>query len=83
VKLSVKGLALSLGILWGVGIFVLTWWIILIGGATGEPTFIGRVYIGYRINTLGSIIGLLWGFVDGFICGGILAWLYNLFVKEG
>jgi len=82
VKLSIKALALTLGIFWGVGLFIITWWIIITGGATGEPTFIGRVYLGYRINAIGSVIGLLWGFVDGLICGAIFAWLYNLFVKE-
>lgn len=81
-KLSAKGLAFASGICWGVGLFILTWWIIITGGATGEPTFIGRVYLGYRIDAVGSFIGLLWGLIDGFICGAIFAWLYNLFVKE-
>ena len=76
-KLNVKAFALTCGLILGGGLFFITWWIILTGGATGESTFIGRVYLGYRISPLGSIIGLIWAFVDGLIGGGIFAWLYN------
>lgn len=76
-KLNVKAFALTLGIMCGAGLFLITWWIIALGGATDEPTFIGRVYLGYRISPLGSIIGLVWAFVDGLIAGAIFAWLYN------
>ena len=76
-KLDVKAFALTCGIICGVGLFLITWWIILFEGATGEPTIIGRVYLGYKICPLGSIIGLVWAFVDGLIGGAIFAWLYN------
>jgi len=94
-KLDVKAFALTCGIVWGIGLFILTWWIILFHGATDQLTFIGRVYIGYRITPLGSrvyigyritplgsVIGLAWAFVDGLIGGAIFAWLYNLFAKS-
>lgn len=80
-KLNVKAFALTCGLILGGGLFFITWWIILTGGATGESTFIGRVYLGYRISPLGSIIGLTWAFVDGLIGGGIFAWLYNRIVS--
>jgi hypothetical protein len=76
-KLNVKALALTSGIVWGAGLFIITWWIIAFEGATHETTMIGRVYFGYRISPLGSIIGLVWAFVDGLICGAVFAWLYN------
>ena len=76
-KLNINAFALTCGILGGVGLFLLTWWLILTDGATGEKTLIGRIYLGYCISPLGSIVGLLWAFVDGLICGAILAWLYN------
>jgi hypothetical protein len=77
-KLNVKAFAFTCGLIWGIGIFMLTWWIILIEGATGEPTIIGRVYLGFTISPAGSFIGLFWGLVDGLIGGAIFAWLYNL-----
>ena len=76
-KLNVKAFALTCGIIWGVGIFLITWWVIIFSGATGESTFIGSVYLGYSISPLGSIIGLVWAFVDGLIAGAVFAWLYN------
>lgn len=80
-KLNVKAVALSAGIIWGLGLFFLTWWIIAFEGQTGEQTFIGMVYRGYNISAMGSLIGLVWGFVDGLIGGFIFAWLYNRFVS--
>ena len=77
-KLNVKAFALACGVVWGLGLFFLTWWIIAFDGATGEITLIGRLYRGYSISPLGSIVGLIWAFVDGLIGGAIFAWLYNL-----
>lgn len=77
-RLNVKAFAIAFGLLWGLGIFVLTWWIIAFEGATGEVTLIGHVYRGFNISPLGSVIGLLWGLVDGAVGGLVFAWLYNL-----
>ncbi len=76
-KLNIKAFALTCGILWGVGLLLITWWIILLEGATNEITMFGRVYLGYNISPLGSLIGFVWAFVDGIIIGAILAWVYN------
>ena len=77
-KLNVKAFSLTCGIVWGLGLFLLTWWIIAFDGATGEPTLIGRLYRGFTISPAGSFIGFIWAFVDGLIGGAIFAWLYNL-----
>jgi hypothetical protein len=82
-KLDIKAFALTCGIFWAVGLLFLTWWLIALDGATGEPTIIGRVYRGYNISPLGSLIGIGWAFVDGLIGGAIFAWLYNLLVGRG
>lgn len=79
-KLNIRAFALTCGILWGLGIFFLTLWIILFDGSTGEVTILGRIYRGYNISVVGSLFGLLWGFVDGLIGGAVFAWLYNLLV---
>ena len=76
-KLNVKSFALACGLVWGLGLFLVTWWVIAFDGATGDPTFLGRLYRGYNLSPLGSVIGLLWGFVDALIGGAIFAWLYN------
>jgi len=76
-KLNIKAFALACGIIWGLGLFCLTWWIIAFEGATGDITLIGRLYRGYTITPIGSVVGLIWGFFDALIGGAIFAWLYN------
>ena len=77
-RLNVKAFALTCGLVWGLGLFLLTWWIIAFEGSTKEITLIGQVYRGFNISPLGSVIGLIWALVDGTIGGTIFAWLYNL-----
>jgi hypothetical protein len=64
-------------LVWGLGLFCLTWWIIAFDGPTGEVTFIGRIYRGYSISPSGSLVGMAWAFFDGLIGGAVIAWLYN------
>ena len=79
-KLNVKAFALTCGSIWGLAIFMLTWWIIAFEGSTGDITLIGRIYRGYSISPAGSLIGLVWAFVDGLLFGAIFASLYNFAV---
>lgn len=79
-KLDVKALAMTLALVWGIGLFIMTWWIILIDGSSADPTFLGQIYRGYTVSPIGSLVGLAWGVVDGAIGGAIFAWLYNLIV---
>jgi len=81
-KFDVKAFALTCGLVWGLGLFFLTWWIIAFDGATGEATLIGRLYRGYTISAMGSLVGMIWAFFDGLIGGAIFAWLYNLLATD-
>ena len=76
-KLNTKAFGVACGLIWGFGLFLITWWIIAFDGSTGELSFVGRIYRGYSISPLGSVMGLIWGAVDGFVGGFIFAWLYN------
>ena len=77
-KLNVKAFAIACGVLWGLGVFILTWWVIAFEGISDEPTLLGRVYRGHTFTALGSLIGLAWAVPDGFFGGLIFAWLYNV-----
>jgi 3',5'-cyclic AMP phosphodiesterase CpdA len=77
-RFNIKVFALTCALVWGFGLFLLTWWIIAFEGATGERTFLGLVYRGYTISPRGSVIGLGWALLDGLVGGAIFAWLYNL-----
>jgi hypothetical protein len=79
-KLNVKAFGLACGLVWGLGLFCLTWWIIAFDGASGETPFLGHLYRGYTISPIGSLIGLAWALADGFAGGIVFAWVYNRFV---
>ncbi len=76
-KLNVKAFAMTAALVWGIGLFALTWWIILFDGSTGEISLIGRLYRGYTISPIGSVIGFAYGFLDALVGGAVFAWLYN------
>ncbi|MCG6927848.1 MAG: bacteriophage holin [Acidobacteria bacterium] len=76
-KLSVKAFALTAGILWGAAVFIATVWLLAMGSEGNTISLLGKFYVGYSFSTLGAFIGLVWGFVDGAICGALFAWLYN------
>ena len=75
--MSIRAFALTTGIFGAVTMFLLAWWLILVGNADGPPTIFERIYIGYSFTPTGSVIGAAWGFVDWGIAGAIFAWLYN------
>lgn len=77
-KLHAPALGLAFSLLWGLGVFVMTWWMLLFGTAQpGEQVILSKLYLGYTVSGAGSVIGLVWGLVDGLIGGLIFAWLYN------
>ncbi len=81
-KLDVKAFTFAFGIIWGISLFLLTWWLIFFEGPTGDPTLIGRLYRGYTISYTGSFIGLIWGFFDGAGFGLVFSLLYNALIKK-
>ncbi len=79
-KLRIRALGMAFGIVWGLGIFLITLWDVWLGfGLT--LSHLRHIYLGYSVSYPGAIVGLIWGFVDGFICGVLIAWLYNRFHK--
>jgi len=78
-KLSVKALALTMGILWAVAFFLVATLNQFKGGyAAPFLNVVDSIYPGYDMGGFGSvIIGTLYAFVDGLIGGAIFAWVYN------
>lgn len=77
-KICPVSLGLALGITWGVSLLIMG--LLALHFTYGVPFVIamGHLYIGYEATMIGSVIGGLFGFVDAFIGGFIVAWLYNL-----
>jgi hypothetical protein len=67
------------GLVVGLAIFVATNWLVLKGGDVVGPhlALLGQFFIGYQVTFLGSIVGLAYGFVTGFVLGYGVAALYN------
>jgi len=81
-KLSVCGLALTLGILWAVSFLFVG--MINRFEPRYAPLFLETIqglypgYIaGYGLKNLS--IGVIWAFIDGAVGGALLAWIYNRF----
>ena len=80
-KINIKALALSMGITWGLVVFLLTVWFLVMGYNGTLLSKLGSVYLGYSISWFGTMIGFAYGFVDGFFGGMLIGYLYNKFTK--
>ncbi len=82
-KLRPLALGLSIGVFWGVMMFLTTWFCIFTGYAREFLLIFIGIYPGYSITPVGSLIVLPYGFVDGFVFGAAVGWLYNRFSRQG
>lgn len=89
-RINTKLLALVLGILLGLIVFVATNWLVIKGGhytPNGEYVvgphleLLSQFFIGYRVSFLGSIIGFFYGFAMGTIIGSAVGFIYNALVS--
>ena len=78
-RLNAMIYGLVTGLLAGLGIFVATNCLLLKGGAVVKPhlALLNQFLPGYRVTFAGSLIGLVYGFVLGFLTGWSVATLYN------
>lgn len=81
-KLNIKAFAITLGAVYGFILFFYTWWLILLGNLVGEAGFLGAIYPFYTVSPFGSLLGVVYGFIDGLIIGAIFAWSYNEIVDR-
>ncbi len=83
-KLKPLALGASIGIVWGGSLFLTTWLSYFTGYGEDFLRAMARsIYPGYSISPLGSILGLLYGFVDGLLSGALVGWLYNRLSRDG
>lgn len=78
-NLNVEAFALASGVLWGLVLFVIT--LVAAGRGIGQNlSHLSAIFLGYGVTYLGSLIGLIYGFVSGLIAGWLLAVIYNRFM---
>ncbi len=84
-KLSVRALAITTGLFWGLAVFIVSLFNLM------QPSYgttfldvISSIYPGYHAGAGFSsiIIGTLYGLLDGTIGGAIFAWIYNFFSEK-
>lgn len=82
-RLNAKVLGLTVGLLFGLAIFIATNWLVIKGGDTVGPhlSLLSQYFIGYRVSFFGSCIGFCYGFAVGAISGGVFGCIYNKIVE--
>ena len=70
-------LGLSGGIVFGGALLILTLLATFTGYAVEGLTMLTHFYPGYSISIGGSIIALIYGFIDGFILLFSIKWVYH------
>lgn len=80
-KLSVKGLALGIGVPWALCI-VAGGWAAPYGWAASFVQVFSSVYIGYGPTFVGGLIGGIEAFFDGAVAGALIALIYNWSTRQ-
>jgi hypothetical protein len=82
-KLDVIAMGVSVGLLFGMIVFLATNILILKGGADvgRNLSLLGQFFIGYEVTFVGSLSGFFWGFASGYILGSLVALLRNFIVS--
>jgi hypothetical protein len=79
--LSPLRLGIAGGIIWSVSMFICTILAINIGYSEKLLEVMVGIYPGYSISAAGAVLGLVYGFIDGFAGFFLLAWIYNKLSK--
>ncbi|MCP8352211.1 bacteriophage holin [Candidatus Synchoanobacter obligatus] len=81
-KLHTLAFAISLGLTWSISVILMSLLALYLGYAVTFVSALSTVYIGYELTALGILIGSGWAFLDGFIGGFLIAFIYNVLAKR-
>jgi protoporphyrinogen oxidase len=85
-KMDKLGLAIAMGSVCGLLIFIATLWLVIRGSPMAPNgrhvvgphlKLLSQFLIGYKVSFTGSIIGFFYGFALGALCGLAIGWIYN------
>jgi hypothetical protein len=82
-KVEAHKLGLATGILWGLLLFVMTLVSLPTGYGAEFLKVMESLYPGYHVSIIGSVVGLVYGFFDGYIGLYLVAWLYSRLLRAG
>ena len=81
-RLCACALGVSVGLLCAVSAVVLGLSAMYFNVGNDFVKLAGSVYIGYAVTFKGIALGALWGFIDGFVKGFLVAVFYNFCAKR-
>lgn len=81
IHLGVISFGLAMGVTGAIFAFLLAVAVGLLGWSPVPVEILSHLFIGYGPTIIGAIAGAVWAFVDGFIAGILIAWLYNTFLR--
>ncbi len=76
-RLDTLAVAIAFGLVSGISLFVLAWWVRFLTGDRRAPLDLDRAYPRFNATVAGSTIGAFWGFLSGLFTGWLYGLLYN------
>jgi len=78
-KIQAGVLAFVCGLIGGLGLFLMTVWLLLEDGPQvgSHLRLLSNYFIGYSVTWGGSVIGLLYGALTGGVLGWTIGYIYN------
>jgi hypothetical protein len=80
-KCQPLALGVAIGVLWALYVFLAAIFAMFDWGVPVVEV-LASLYIGYAASIGGAVVGAIWAFVDGFIAGVVIAWVYNMVARE-
>ena len=82
-RIKADALALVCGVMGGLGLFVMTAWLVIKDGpqAGQHLQLLSNYFVGYSVTWPGAFIGLLYGAVTGGLIGWVIGRIYNSVVN--
>lgn len=76
-KFDTNRAALTGGLIWGFAMFFSTVWSVRTGYGRAFLKTLESIYPGYTVSASGSVVGLVWGFVEVYLAVQIALWVYR------
>jgi fructose-specific phosphotransferase system IIC component len=80
--LGVVSFGLALGVTAAIIVFLIGVTTAFFGWGILVVQVLSTLLIGYEPSFVGAVAGAVWAFVDGFVAGMFMAWLYNRFTAR-
>lgn len=84
-KLNTRAWGMTIGLVFGLGLFVATNILVVKGGPNvGQHlSLLGVYFPGYRVTFFGSLVGFVYAFVVGYGVGSLVGTIYNRLATPG